>query len=133
VGLSFDTVEETIAWADWLAEQRRQYQSRPAMPPPVFIVAPSQSSTSQSSSNNKNGNGYDDDDAADDSSRSRHGQRSSKEWNVAVHGMEETYAYMKNTFRFRLLEQLGIDLTIAPEKTLIDASTHRPTFRRRSK
>jgi hypothetical protein len=90
VALSFATEEETIAHGEWLAAQRALYQSRPPPPAPPGIVA------------------FDDD---NDDARAHvlASIRTSK---------RATYAYMKRTVRFILLEQLGIDLSIPPTTTL---------------
>jgi hypothetical protein len=114
VALSFDTREETIAWADWLAEQRRQYQSRPAPPAPVKMVVDYNDSSWPSSFDHDN----------QKKKKRRKTVPSEEEWDRDVEGMQETYQYMTGTFRFRLLEQLGIDLTIAPGLTLIDRYHH---------
>jgi hypothetical protein len=90
VAISFATEEETIARGEWLAAQRALYQSRPPPPAPPGVVA------------------FDDE---NDDARAHllASIRTSK---------RATYAYMKRTVRFILLEQLGIDLSIPPTTTL---------------
>jgi hypothetical protein len=95
VAIAFETDAETVAWGEWLAAQRALYQSRPIPPPPIVVL---------------------DDDTKN---RRRHHHHEQQQGMSIRQRKKATYMYMKGTFRFGLLAQMGIDLTIPPSETLI--------------
>jgi hypothetical protein len=95
VAIAFETNAETVAWGEWLAAQRALYQSRPIPPPPIVVLV-------------------------DDHTKNRRRRHHHEQQGMSIRQRKKaTYMYMKGTFRFGLLAQMGIDLTIPPSETLI--------------